>query len=43
LNETWKEGYKWSKDEEEDVSNCWMILGKREDTGNLKRKRWIAL
>jgi hypothetical protein len=24
---------------EEDVSSCWMILRKRQDTGNLKRKQ----
>jgi hypothetical protein len=28
---------------EEDVSSCWMILRKRQDPGNWKRKHWIAL
>jgi hypothetical protein len=29
-----KERWKGRDDEEEDVSNCWMTLRKREDTGN---------
>jgi len=30
-------------EDEKDVSIYWMILGKGEDTGNLKRKHYIAL
>jgi hypothetical protein len=34
---------KMTEDEEEYVSRYWMTLKKRKDTGNLKRKPWIAL
>jgi hypothetical protein len=34
---------KWREDEEEYVSSYWMTWRKRRDTGNLKRKHWIAL
>jgi hypothetical protein len=30
-------------DEEEDVSSYWAILREREDTGNWKRKHYVAL
>jgi hypothetical protein len=36
-------GQKWREDEDEDVSNCWMALSKREDTGSWNRKHEIAL
>jgi len=39
LNEREKGG----KDEEENISSCWMTLRKREGTGKLKRKHQIAL
>jgi hypothetical protein len=29
--------------QEKDVSSYWMTLRKRQDTGNLKRKHYIAL
>jgi hypothetical protein len=31
------------KNEEEDMSSCWMTLKKRENTGILKKKHWLAL
>jgi len=37
-----KEIYKWPKDEEEDVSNYRVTLRERKDTGNGKRKHYIA-
>ena len=43
LNTLLKEEYKGREDEEEDVSNYWMTLRKREDNGNSKRKHQIAL
>jgi hypothetical protein len=37
-----KHAMKGREDEEENVSSYWMILRKREDTGNRKRKHWMA-
>jgi hypothetical protein len=38
-----KERLKGQEDEEQNVSSYWMILRKRQDAGNRKRKYYIAL
>ena len=38
LKERYKKGQKWREDEEEEVSNYWTILRKREDIGIWKKK-----
>jgi hypothetical protein len=37
------ERYTGPEDEEEDVSSYWVTLREREDTGNWKRKPYIAV
>jgi hypothetical protein len=43
LKDRYRERQKCQEDDREEVSSYWMILRKRVDTANLKRKHYIAL
>jgi hypothetical protein len=43
IEEEYADEEKQREDEEEDANSYWMILRKREYTGDRKRQHWIAL